>query len=78
MKKQGSVQRGRYEYDIEAGKQQAGNVLAEVYFHGRRDSLLSRRSAFRRVWSCLCVMALHAEAGLVSVLRHKAGRFFRI
>ena len=33
--KQGSVQRGRYEYDIEAGKQQAGNVLAEVYFRGK-------------------------------------------
>ena len=33
--KQGSVQRGRYEYDIEAGKRQAGNVLAEVYFRGK-------------------------------------------
>lgn len=33
--KQGSVQRGRYEYDIEVGKQQAGNVLAEVYFRGK-------------------------------------------
>ena len=36
MKKQGTMQRGRYEYDIEAGKQQAGNILAEVYF---RDCL---------------------------------------
>ena len=29
------MRRGRYEYDIEAGKQQAGNILAEVYFRGK-------------------------------------------
>lgn len=35
MKKNREACGVRYEYDIEAGKQQAGNVLAEVYFRGK-------------------------------------------
>ena len=78
------MRRGRYEYDIEAGKQQAGNILAEVYFRGKTAERQSGGTVY-------CPAALlfsghvlrvrngsRAEAGLVSVLRHKAGRFFRI
>ena len=70
--KQGSVRRGRYEYDIEAGRQQAGNILAEVYFRGKTAEKQSGGYAL------LVRNGSRAEAGLVSVLRHKAGRFFRI
>lgn len=82
--KQGSVRRGRYEYDIEAGKQQAGNILAEVYFRGKTAERQSGGTAYCPAALLFGGYALRVrngsrtEAGLVSVLRHKAGRFFRI
>ena len=76
------MRRGRYEYDIEAGRQQAGNILAEVYFRGKTAE---NRAAgqftvpplcFSAGMSCSCVMASHDEVGFVNILHAKAVCFF--